>query len=604
MRILVVGSGAREHALLWKLAQSPRQPTLYCAPGNAGTAALAENVPIAAEDVESLARWAAEHAIDLTVVGPEAPLVAGLADRLAARGLAAFGPTAAAAAIEGSKAWAKALMQRHGIPTARFSVADDPAAARRALEAFGLPVVIKADGLAAGKGVTVARTRAEAEAAIDAFLVERVFGAAGDRLVIEECLEGQEVSVLAFADGREVVPMVPACDYKRVGDGDTGPNTGGMGAYAPPALATPAFLAEVERTILVPALAALAAAGRPYRGVLYAGLMVTRDGPKVLEFNCRFGDPETQAILPLLDSDLVEIIEAVVRGELRSDLVRWRAGACCAVVLAAAGYPGRYATGHPIRGLDQVSADVQVFHAGTRRAARDVVTAGGRVLTVAAVAPSLAEARERAYAGAAAIHFDGVHYRRDIALREVPAAAAPTPALLPMAGGAEERPPLVGIIMGSESDRPVMQACADALAALDIPHEVRVMSAHRTPERVREYGLTAAARGLRVLIAGAGLAAHLPGTLAAWTTLPVIGVPLPAGDLRGLDALYSIVQMPPGVPVATVGLGSAGARNAAYLAAAIIGQGDPAVRARYEAFRQQQSAGGAAPSAGPEGTAR
>ncbi|HZR98100.1 MAG TPA: phosphoribosylamine--glycine ligase [Chloroflexota bacterium] len=620
MKILVVGGGAREHALVWKLAQSPRRPELYCAPGNAGTAALAQNVPIGAEDVPALAAWADEHRINLTIVGPEAPLVAGLADALAARGRAVFGPTQAAAQIEASKAWAKDLMQRHGIPTARCVVAADREAARRALDGFGLPVVVKADGLAAGKGVTVAQTRAEAEAAIDACLVERAFGAAGERVLIEECLTGRELSVLAFADGQTIVPMVPACDYKRVGDGDTGPNTGGMGAYAPPAMATPALMARVQQEILGPTLAALAAEGRPYRGVLYAGLMLTADGPKVLEFNCRFGDPETQVVLPLLDSDLVEVAEAVAQGRLDEITVRWRDAACCGVVLAAGGYPGSYATGQPITGLDKVPTDVLVFHAGTKAAPPSlpnaggervgvpspsslraappnnnggepragIVTAGGRVLTVAAVAPTLAAARERAYAGVQAIHFEGAHYRRDVAARELVMPA--------MAGGADGGTPLVGIIMGSESDRQVMQSCADTLAALGVPHEMLVMSAHRTPERVGEYGRSAAARGLRVIIAGAGMAAHLPGVLASWTTLPVIGVPLAAGELRGLDALYAIVQMPPGVPVATVGIGSAGARNAAYLAAAIVGQADAGVRERYEAFRRQQSQGGGTPA--------
>ncbi|HEY7061758.1 MAG TPA: phosphoribosylamine--glycine ligase [Chloroflexota bacterium] len=603
MRILVVGGGAREHALLWKLAQSPHRPELYCAPGNAGTAAQAENVPIGAEDVPALVAWAAEHAIDLTIVGPEAPLVAGLADELAARGLAVFGPSSAAAQIEASKASAKDLMQRHGISTARFAVVADRAAARGALDEFGLPVVVKADGLAAGKGVTVAQTRAEAEAAVDACLVERAFGAAGERVVIEECLQGRELSVLAFADGTTVVPMVPACDYKRVGDDDAGPNTGGMGAYAPPAMATPELMARVQREILEPTLAALAAEGRPYRGVLYAGLMLTADGPKVLEFNCRFGDPETQVVLPLLQTDLVDIALAVVQGRLDQVDVRWHKGSCCAVVMAAGGYPGVYQTGQAISGLDQVPPETLVFHAGTGFAVDSfpanageapLVTRGGRVLTVAAVAPTLAAARERAYAGAAAIHFDGAHYRRDIAVREI--------AMPAMAGGAETEQPLVGIIMGSESDRQIMQGCADTLAALSVPHEVLVMSAHRTPERVGEYGRTAIGRGLRVIIAGAGMAAHLPGVLASWTTLPVIGVPLAAGDLRGLDSLYAIVQMPPGVPVATVGIGSAGARNAAYLAAAIIGQGDASVRERYEAFRRQQSQGTPAAPSNPSGS--
>jgi len=425
VRVLVVGSGAREHALLWKLAQSPRRPRLYCAPGNAGTARLAENVPIPSDDIDALALWADEQAIDLTIVGPEAPLARGIADAFAARGRALFGPTQAAAQIEASKAWAKALLVRHGIPTARAEIVADLDAARRALDAFGTPVVVKADGLAAGKGVTVAATRAEAEAAVRACLVERVFGAAGERVVIEECLAGPEVSVLAFVDGERVVPMVPACDYKRVGEGDTGPNTGGMGAYAPPALATPELRARVQREILEPTAAALVAAGRPYRGVLYAGLMVTAEGPKVLEFNCRFGDPETQVILPLLASDLLDIVEAVVAGHLEQAPVRWRAGAACGVVLAAQGYPGPYPTGMPIRGLDTAPDDALVFHAGTRATAEGIVAAGGRVLTVVGQGPDRAAARERAYAAVAGIQFEGCYYRRDIAAAErgQPAAA-------------------------------------------------------------------------------------------------------------------------------------------------------------------------------------
>jgi phosphoribosylamine--glycine ligase len=418
VRVLVVGSGAREHALLWKLAQSPRRPQLFCAPGNAGTAQLATNVPIPSDDIRALALWADEQAIDLTIVGPEGPLAGGIADAFAARGRALFGPTQAAAQIEASKAWAKELLVRHGIPTARATVVADLDAAQRALDAFGTPVVVKADGLAAGKGVTVAATRAEAEAAVRACLVARVFGGAGERVVIEECLTGPEVSVLAFVDGECVVPMVPACDYKRVGEGDTGPNTGGMGAYAPPALATPELRARVQREILEPAAAALVAAGRPYRGVLYAGLMVTAEGPKVLEFNCRFGDPETQVILPLLASDLLDIVEAVVDGRLERAPVRWTAGAACGVVLAAQGYPGPYPTGMPIRGLDALPGDALLFHAGTRATPEGIVAAGGRVLTVVGHGPDRTTARERAYAAVARIHFEGCYYRRDIAAVE------------------------------------------------------------------------------------------------------------------------------------------------------------------------------------------
>jgi phosphoribosylamine--glycine ligase len=426
-KVLVVGNGAREHALLWKLAQSPRRPALYCAPGNAGTAALAENVAIGSDDLHSLALWADERAIDFTVVGPEAPLAAGLTEKFSDRGRLVFGPTRAAAEIEASKAWTKQLLQRHGIPTARAAIVDDVAAARRALAEFGLPVVVKADGLAQGKGVTVATTRAEAEAAVEACLLARVFGAAGERVVIEECLVGPEVSVLAFADGRCAVPMLPACDYKRVGEGDTGPNTGGMGAYAPPALLPPELRARVLREILEPTLAALVEEGRPYRGVLYAGLMLTGDGPKVLEYNCRFGDPETQVILPLLDCDLLDVVEAVAEGHLDQASVRWRADSACAVVLASPGYPGPYPTGLPIAGLDRVPDDALVFHAGTRATPEGVVTAGGRVLTVAATGPDRAAARARAYAAAEQIQFEGCQYRRDIAAAERAEPTLPTP---------------------------------------------------------------------------------------------------------------------------------------------------------------------------------
>src|SRR4051794_6565877 len=416
------------------------RPTLYCAPGNAGTSTLAENVPLRTEDLAGLTGWAAEHAVDLTIVGPEAPLVAGIADAFAARGLAVFGPSRAAAEIEASKSWAKSLLERHGIPTARAAVADDAATARRHLDAYGLPVVVKADGLAAGKGVTVAGTRLEAEAAVDTCLVAGAFGEAGRRVLIEECLVGQELSVLAFADGETVVPMVPACDYKRVSDGDEGPNTGGMGAYAPPSLATPELQARIEREILAPTLAALAAEGRPYRGVLYAGLMLTADGPKVLEFNCRSGDPETQVVLPLLDCDLVAVALAVAHGELARTPVRWSPGAACGVVLASAGYPDRYATGQSIGGLGALPADALVFHAGTRRVDGQVVTAGGRVLTVTATGPSLAEARARAYAAVDGIQFEGRHYRRDIAARELDRPTAgddPARLLRPTVGKAE-----------------------------------------------------------------------------------------------------------------------------------------------------------------------
>ena len=419
MRILVVGSGGREHALLWKLAQSPLVDALFCAPGNAGTADLAESVPIRASDVDGVVAAAERLKVDLVVVGPEEPLANGLADRLGEAGVPVFGPTRAAARIETSKAWAKEIMAEARVPTARAVVATDLVAGLSALGRFDVPVVVKADGLAAGKGVVVAISREEARTVLTAFLEDGALGPAGQTVVIEECLVGQEVSVLALTDGTTVVPLPPACDYKRVFDDDRGPNTGGMGGYAPPPILDAATLETIRATILEPTVRALAARGTPLRGVLYAGLMLTADGPKTLEFNARFGDPETQIVLPLLAGDLVPLLAAVAAGTLAAVPLPpplptdW---AAVGVVLAAGGYPGPFDTGLPIDGLDRVPDDVLVFHAGTRRDdAGRVVTAGGRVLTVVGRGPDLAAARDRAYAGGEVISFAGRHARRDVA---------------------------------------------------------------------------------------------------------------------------------------------------------------------------------------------
>ncbi|GIW04296.1 MAG: phosphoribosylamine--glycine ligase [Thermomicrobiales bacterium] len=426
MRILVVGGGAREHALVWKLAQSPLADALYCAPGNAGTEALATNLPLRASDIDGIVAAARTHGIDLVVVGPEEPLALGLADRLRAAGVAVCGPSASATRIESSKAWAKELMVAAGVPTARAVVVYDLAEGMAALDRFSLPVVIKADGLAAGKGVVIANTRDEAFRVLSAFLEERTLGDAGTTVVIEEYLTGQEVSVLALTDGETIIPLPPACDYKRVYDGDRGPNTGGMGAYAPPPAVDADLMATIRATILEPAIRAMAERGAPMQGVLYAGLMLTASGPHVLEFNARFGDPEAQVILPILDADLVLLLDAVARGTLaEAPPPPPPARAAVGVVLASGGYPGPYQTGVPISGLDHAPEDVLVFHAGTRRAADGrIVTAGGRVLTVVGVGPDLATARERAYAGVERISFEGAHWRRDIALREIPAQPA------------------------------------------------------------------------------------------------------------------------------------------------------------------------------------
>ncbi|MBX6395591.1 MAG: phosphoribosylamine--glycine ligase [Alicyclobacillaceae bacterium] len=419
MKVLVVGGGGREHALVWKLAQSPRRPEIYCAPGNPGTAEWGHNVSISAEDVEGLVAFAKRERIDLTVVGPEAPLLAGIADRFREEGLRIFGPTRAAAEIEGSKAYAKALMTRVGIPTARYAAFDVYEEALAYLRKHGAPIVVKADGLAAGKGVVVARTLAEAEEALRNMMVEGVFGQSGRRVVLEEVLEGKEATVMAFVSGETVVPMVPAQDHKPVFDGNRGPNTGGMGTYSPVPWLDEATLAQVEEKILRPAARALAADGRPFSGVLYAGLMITKDGPKVIEFNARFGDPEAQVVLPRLETDLLDVIDAVLDGSLDRLDIAWSPGAAVCVILTAEGYPGSYRKGDPIRGLGQAGERTLIFHAGTARAGDgSLVTAGGRVLGVTGLGRSLAEAREVAYRTVGRIEFRGMHYRTDIAREE------------------------------------------------------------------------------------------------------------------------------------------------------------------------------------------
>jgi phosphoribosylamine---glycine ligase len=427
VKILLIGGGGREHALAWKIAQSPLVERLYAAPGNPGIARHATCVGIPADQDEALLAFARERRVDLTVVGPEAPLVAGLADRFVAGGLAVFGPSARAAALEGSKAFAKSLMARHGIPTARFETFTEPASARAYCREMGAPCVVKADGLAAGKGAIVCRTLDEADRAIAECLERRAFGAAGARVVVEEFLEGEEVSFFAIVNGADAVPLAAAQDHKTVDDGDRGPNTGGMGAYSPVSLVDPAVKDRIMATIVRPTAEALVAEGAPYRGVLYAGLMMTREGPKVIEFNCRFGDPECQAIVVRSPDDLVPLMAAVARGE-RLDrcgewAIDWSAGparrAAVCVAVASGGYPGAYRTGLRIDGVDAAEAfgGVHVFHAGTALRGEELVTAGGRVLGVTAVAPDVEGAIARAYEAVSRIRFDGMHYRRDIGRR-------------------------------------------------------------------------------------------------------------------------------------------------------------------------------------------
>jgi len=415
MKILVVGGGGREHTLVWKISQSPLVRKIYCAPGNAGISSLAECIPISPADLSQLAQFARDNKIDLTVVGPEAPLVEGIVDEFQTQGLRIFGPSREAAQIEGSKAFAKEFMKRYGIPTANYRIFDDRDQAAAHVRKSEMPLVVKADGLAAGKGSIVCNTHQEALAAIDKIMVQKVFGESGNKVVIEEYLKGEEASVLALTDGSDLLYFSPAQDHKPVYDGDRGPNTGGMGAYAPVPVVDPTTMEEIKRRIFEPAIRGMASEGRPYRGVLYAGLMITDEGPRVLEFNCRFGDPESQVTLPLMKSDLVEAMMAVIEGRLsdfRMELLeKW---AVC-VVMASGGYPGHYEKGREIRGLDRDwGEDVLIFHAGTKFKDGKIVTDGGRVLGVTALGEDVRSAIDKAYEAVAKISFEGMHFRRDI----------------------------------------------------------------------------------------------------------------------------------------------------------------------------------------------
>jgi phosphoribosylamine---glycine ligase len=420
VRILVVGSGGREHAIAWKLAADPAVSELLIAPGNAGTHTLGENVPVSATDITALVALAGSRHVDLVVVGPEVPLAMGLVDELHRVGIAAFGPTRAAARLESSKAFAHAIMRKCGVPCAESRVFSDIEAALEHAASLPLPMVVKADGLAAGKGALIVETHEEASKALHDVLVRRVFGAAGDKVVIEQFLRGREVSLLAFTDGVHVAPMAPSCDYKRAMDGDQGLNTGGMGCYSPPGFFGETLAAHATDVAIKPVIRALADEGIPYRGVIYAGLMVDGETVRVLEFNARFGDPETQVILPRMESDLAAVLSACTNGTLDPSALRWRPGCSVGVVMASGGYPGEYQTGFPLQGLDARSPDVTVFHAGTRLDETGrVVTSGGRVLNVVATGETMAEARERVYGHVARLSFEGAAYRTDIALREV-----------------------------------------------------------------------------------------------------------------------------------------------------------------------------------------
>lgn len=436
MKVLVVGSGAREHALCWKLRQSPDLEELYCAPGNPGIAEIADPIAMAPDEIHRLAELATDLKIDLTVVGPELPLTLGLVDTFRARGLPVFGPTQAAAEIEGSKVFAKQFMERHGIPTAEFVIAHDAAEARRAAEELGLPVVLKADGLAAGKGVLIVRDKKCLDEAIHTLFEERRFGTAGDRVVVERFLTGEEVSFLALSDGSRLLPFATSKDYKRIGEDDTGPNTGGMGAHSPSGVISTAAGTKVMETVLQPTIAGLAAENRPFTGVLYAGLILTPEGPRVLEYNVRLGDPEAQALLMRLESDLLPVLAAGAAGSFGNHRLRFRKEASACIVLANRGYPGSPETGQPIQGLEIAAAlpGVEIFHAGTREEGEDVVATGGRVLSVCATGGRLVDALRRAYTAAGEIHWPAKVLRRDIGRRVLESLASTPRPETPAAG--------------------------------------------------------------------------------------------------------------------------------------------------------------------------
>ncbi len=576
LKVLVVGSGGREHALCWKFSQSPKVDTVYCAPGNAGIARHATCVDIGASDLKGLLEFAKENQIDLTIVGPEAPLADGIVDMFKAEGLECFGPSKDAAQIEASKVFTKDLLFKYKIPTGKYKVFTDAEEAKDFVKnETGVPVVIKADGLAAGKGVILCFSLDEAFDAIDQVLVKKAFGEAGNKLIVEEFLEGEEASFMAITDGKDVLPLATSQDHKAVFDGDKGPNTGGMGAYSPAPVVSDKLFKEIMKDIMIPTVEAMASEGRPYRGVLYGGLIIKDQKPKVLEFNCRFGDPEAQPILMRLKTDLIDVVDAAVKGRLNELDLEWDERAAVCVVLASEGYPGKYEKGKVISGLEEVEKmpDVMVFHAGTALDEQGrFVTAGGRVLGVTALGSTIKEAIDKAYEAVGKISWEGMHYRKDIGQK----------ALRHLSG------PQVSVIMGSKSDLKIMEKATAILKDFGVSYEVKVLSAHRSPEMTAQFAKSARERGVRVIIAGAGMAAHLAGVVASHTTLPVIGVPIDSSSLKGLDALLATVQMPPGIPVATMGIGKAGAKNAALFAIEMLGVEDDTLKAKLDEFREKQ----------------
>ena len=534
-------------------------------------------MPIGAEDIDKLCEFAKKEKIDLTVVGPEGPLCAGIVDIFEKEGLKVFGATKKAAEIESSKSFAKNLMNKYRIPTAVGEVFTSYKKAESYIRKIGAPLVVKADGLAAGKGVIVCTTEKEALSALKQIMIERVFGDAGKRVVVEECLIGEEASFLAFTDGKTVLPLPSSQDHKTIYDNDKGPNTGGMGAYSPAPVVDRYLHKKIMKEVMIPTVRAMAAEGRLYKGVLYAGLMIDKDQIKVLEFNARFGDPEAQPLLIRMKNDIVPVMEAIIEERLDECKLEIDDRASVCVVMASGGYPGSYKKGLPISGLEKVRRmkDVVVFHAGTGVKDKEIVANGGRVLGVTALGDSVKKAISRAYLAVSKITWKDVHYRKDIGQKALKRL---------------EELPEVGIVMGSDSDLEIMEEAAAVLKKFGISFEMTVASAHRSPKRAAKFASSARGQGMKVIIAGAGHAAHLAGSMAAHTSLPVIGVPIDSSVLKGFDALLSTVQMPPGIPVATVSIGKPGARNAGILAVQILALSDPELGKKLEEFKREMEA--------------
>lgn len=586
MRVLIIGSGGREHALVWKLRQSTQVKEIFVAPGNGGIAIEDVTiVPIAVDAMSELVNFARKENIQLVIPGPELPLTLGITDAMNEAGIPCFGPTKYCAQLEGSKAFAKSIMEAGKVPTAETYAFTDYADARAYIEEKGAPLVVKADGLAAGKGVVVAHTLQEALDALDDIMLQKSFGAAGNTVVVEECLVGEEASFLCFCDGVNALPLPSAQDHKAIFDGDKGPNTGGMGAYSPAPVLPAEALESMTDLVIRPILRVMAERGHPFKGILYAGLMMTAHGPKVLEYNTRFGDPECQPLLMRLNDDLAAIMLACINGTLDQGSLNYSHKSAVGVVIAAEGYPGTYQKGMTIEGVGDADAlpFTKVFHSGTVLEKGVLRANGGRILCVTALGDTLQEAQQQAYAAVNKIRMEHSQYRTDIGDK----------GLAHMNAVYTEQKnfrPSVAIFIGSISDEKTISPCAEVLRTLGIPYVFTVTSAHRTPERTEALVRDLESQGVQVFICAAGMAAHLAGAVAARSVKPVIGIPVSGSSLGGMDALLATVQMPPGFPVGTVALDKAGARNAAWLAAQILALQDQDLEERILAARNVSKA--------------